>query len=174
MEKRIASFRRRFVGTLAALAAITSLAACSKTPTGANSQSETGAPSTATSLATEFPEKYASWARQSTQITACSFEPVRKSPNGTLDIRGWGIIDAAAGVVPEAFILKIEKDGSEFYPEVQPQERPDLATKFGKPALSRSGFKVALTPGQIQPPFTGTMIIAFDKRLFNCEYKIKI
>ena len=76
--------------------------------------------------------------------------------------------------MPEAIILNFENDGSVFYPDVQPQERPDLAMKCGKEALSRSGFKVALIPGQMQPLFTATIIIAFDKRLFNCEYKVKI
>lgn len=174
MSRQMVSAYRRLVGASVAVASIVSLAACSQAPSGSTSGTGSGATSAASALPSELPAKFASWSPQSTQITACAFDPVTKSPDGTIKISGWGIIEAAAGVVPEAFILKIDKDGSEYYQTTQPLERKDLVTKFGKPTLARGGFQATLSASEVKPPFTATMILAFDKRLFNCEYKAQV
>lgn len=179
MSRQMVSAYRRLAGASVAVASIVSLAACSQAPSGSTGGTGAGAPgagatSAASALPSELPAKFASWTPQSTQITACAFDPVTKSPDGTTKISGWGIIEAATGVAPEAFILKIDKDGSEYYQTTQPQERKDLVAKFGKPTLARGGFQATLSASEVKPPFTATMILAFDKRLFNCEYKVQV
>ncbi len=183
MTRRLVSLYRRIAVASVAAASIVTLSACSRPanvtqgntpqpPTGESSQPPAGESSTST-LAKELPAQYRSWARQATPLTACGFDPIRKGADGSLAVSGWGIIEAAAGVVPSGFVLQVEKNGSNFYVTPQPADRQDLVKKFNNPALARSGFTLNLAAQQVTPPFTATMIIAFDDRLFTCEYKLQ-
>lgn len=59
----------------------------------------------------ELPQPYRAWARQSSPITACGLDSIRTNAAGSLAISGWGVIEAAAGVVPESFVLQLDRDG---------------------------------------------------------------
>lgn len=167
----------RLALALLAVASISSLTACSQSaapPADQQKQETTSqAAAPASELLSELPEKYRAWPRQSAPITACGFDSIRKSADGNLVVTGWGVIEAAAGVVPESFVLKLDKGGNTFYVTTQPAERNDIADKLGNPALIRSGFTVSIKNDEMKPPFIGTMLIGFDQRLFSCEYKLQ-
>jgi hypothetical protein len=164
---------RRSVGaTAAATAALLALTGCSQ-PAGApkdqSSGGTSGAPA-ASSLPTELPSQVKSWP-QAVQISACNMDAVRTNADGSMDVSGWGVINAAKGEVPETFILKIEKDGATYYLATNRADRKDIATKLSNPALIRSGFSVTLPANSIKPPFTVGVILGFQSKLFPCEYK---
>lgn len=152
--------------------ALVGLSACSN-PMAEPGQGGAGGGSDS-SLPSELPSKYKAWPRQRMEVTACSFDPARPKPDESLDVTGWGVIEASAGVVPEAFILEINKNGSNYYLEVDKVDRDDIASRLDNPALLRSGFKYNLSLKSISAPFTATMLMAFDNRIFPCQYRLQL
>lgn len=163
-----AALRRSVGATAAAAAALLALSACSQ-PAGAPKDQSSGAPAAST-LPTELPSQVKSWP-QAVQISACNMDAVRTNADGSMDVSGWGVINAAKGEVPETFILKIEKDGATYYVATNRADRKDIATKLNNPALIRSGFSVTLPADSIKPPFTVGAILGFQSKLFPCAYK---
>lgn len=148
------------------------LSSCSQ-PFGSQSQNSVTNSPTPT-LPTSLPLEFKRWPRQSVQITACGFDRVPLNSNGINRFSGWGIIDAKAGVVPEAFIVEFEKNGKTYYQTTAKSERRDIASKLGNPSLLSSGFNLEVKSESITPPYTAAILLAFDKRIFACEYKNQV
>ncbi len=160
------SVQRRLGRSAVAVASLLALAACSQ-------PGSTPKASTTASLPTEMPAPYRTWAR-STTVSACGFDPVRNGPEGNRNLSGWAVINAATGEVPEAFILQIEQGSTTYYIPTKPADRKDIATRLKNPSLIRSGFTATLQPKSIKPPFSATMLLAFQKKLFPCGYNTTV
>ena len=165
MTCTLSSVQRRLGRSAVAVASLLALAACS--------QPGSTPKATTASLPTEMPAPYRTWAR-STTVSACGFDPARNGPEGSSNLSGWAVINAATGEVPEAFILQIEQGGTTYYIPTKPADRKDIATRLKNPSLIRSGFTATLQPKSIKPPFSATMLLAFQKKLFPCGYNITV
>ena len=60
-------------------------------------------------------------------------------------IHGWGV-DAEGKRLSEATYLRLESsDGRRFYAATTPEDRPDVATHLGLPALVKSGYRALVS-----------------------------
>lgn len=145
------------------LAAAMLLSSCGQTqPKGATPPAPT--------LPTQLPDQYKDF-KQDTAITACGFDAWKTKSDKSVELSGWGVIEAAAGVVPDLFIVKIEKDGKNYFMPASNSPRPDIASKLNNPALLRSGFTLSVPSSSISMPYTASTVLVFDNRLIPCEYK---
>lgn len=120
------------------------------------------------SLLNNLPTPYNTWAKSS-KIGACSIDPAIAADKNFV-IRGWGIVNAGKGEVPETFILVVRSEDVDRYLVANLENRNDIVTRFENPKLLRSGFAVKLPASAVKPPIKLTLLIGFQGQLFSCEH----
>lgn len=123
-------------------------------------------------LLTALPSPYSEW-ETAQPIGSCGIEAVTAS-DGTLTVRGWGVINASTGEVPEAAIFTVNKDGSDRFLVADLEDRNDVATRLNNPKLMQSGFMAQISASEVKLPVTFAILLGFQNKLFACEHKLDV
>ena len=157
-----------------ASASLLLLASCSQPSGSDKSASPEVAPEASTSnLLTALPSPYSDW-KEAQAIGSCSVEPATPSADGSLTIRGWGVINASAGEVPEAAIFTVQMNGIDRFLVADLEDRSDVATRLNNSKLLQSGFTAQLPASEVKLPITITMRLGFQNKLFACKHKLDV
>lgn len=131
-----------------------------------------GSEKSETNLLTELPSPYSQWEKAQV-IGSCGIEAAT-SADGMLIIRGWGVINASTGEVPEAAIFTVKKDGSDRFLVANLEDRNDVASRLNNPKLLQSGFTAQISADVVKQPVTIVMLLGFQNKLFACEHKLDV
>jgi len=156
-----------------ASAALMLIASCSQ-PLGSEKTSVPfiSSESSKSNLLNKLPSPYDSWTKSS-KTGACSIDPAI-TIDKNLVIRGWGVVNAVKGEVPEAFIRVVRSGDVDRFLVTNLENRNDIVTRFDNPKLLRSGFAVQLPASKVKPPIRLTLLLGFQDQLFPCEHKSTI
>jgi len=164
-------FQKAAIASLSSLVLLTACGAENNPFSGGVDSS--GGGTGASTLASSMPEPYKGW-KISSNVTACRVDPIKVLAPDHFIVTGYGIINAAKGETPEAFIVEIVKDGKSYYTTGELTERPDVMKKLNNPLLKFSGFTSALPKGAVKAPFTAKVYLGFRDKLFPCSYDAKL
>ena len=164
------SLKFNSVFSIFASAALMLISSCSQ-PLGSEKTNVPVIPieSSISNLLNKLPSPYDSWTKSS-KTGACSIDPAI-TIDKNLVIRGWGVVNAVKGEVPEAFILVVRSGDVDRFLVTNLENRNDIVTRFDNPKLLRSGFAVQLPASKVKPPIRLTLLLGFQDQLFSCEHK---
>lgn len=93
-------------------------------------------------------------------------EPVRIQ--GWLELEGWLAADTLAGVVPDSVWLTLDRPGEPTQVgRLDRVSRPDVATYFGKPGLTRSGFRGVIYLPALEGSYQLGLVYLLDGRWYR-------